>query len=75
MRWWQIKKRKEDLQRELQSDLDLEEEEQQERGLSAHEARYAAQRAFGNTALIMDQAHETWGWAPVERFLRICGWP
>ena len=30
MRWWQIKKRDEDLQRELASDLALEEEEQRE---------------------------------------------
>lgn len=70
MRWWQISKRKTDLERELGSDLELEEEEQRERGLSAIEARYAAQRAFGNTALIMDQTDDAWGWAPVERFLR-----
>ena len=35
MRWWQWKNRDEDLARELQSDLELEEEEQQEIGLSA----------------------------------------
>ncbi len=28
MRWWQIKKRDADLERELRSDLELEEEEQ-----------------------------------------------
>ena len=47
MRWWQSRKRYADLERELQSDLDLEEEEQRENGLPAEEARYAARRAFG----------------------------
>ena len=47
MRWWRINKRNADLERELQSDLALEEDEQRERGLSSKEARYAALRAFG----------------------------
>src|SRR5271154_3021741 len=67
MRWWQIKKRDADLERELRSDLDLEEEEQRERALPLDEARYAALRAFGNTALLKDQTREEWGWAPFER--------
>jgi hypothetical protein len=59
MKWWQqLKKRDTDLERELQSDLELEEEEQRERGLSPDEARYAARRAFGNTTLIREQTHE-----------------
>jgi predicted permease len=70
MRWWQVRKRDADLVRELESDLELEEEEQRERGLSAEEARYAARRAFGNTTLIREQTHESWGWTPFERFLR-----
>src|SRR5258708_7726881 len=68
MRWWQIRKRSADLECELRSDLELEEEEQLENGLSAEDARYAARRAFGNTMLIREQAHEAWGWAPFERF-------
>jgi len=67
MRWWQVKKRNADLERELRSDLELEEEEQRERGLSPENARYAARRALGNTALIREQTHEAWGWAPFER--------
>ena len=70
MKWWQIRKRNEDLERELRSDLELEEEEQRDRGLPPDEARYAARRAFGNTTLIREQTHESWGSAPFERFLQ-----
>jgi len=67
MKWWQLKKRNADLERELQADLDLEEEEQRQSGLSPEDARYAARRAFGNTTLIKEQTRETWGSAPWER--------
>ncbi len=70
MKWWQMKKRDADLERELHSDLELEEEEQRENGVLPEEARYAARRAFGNTTLIRQQTHEAWGWTPVERFLQ-----
>lgn len=68
MRWWQINKRNADLERELRADLELEEEEQRERGVPPKEAAYAARRAFGNMALVREQTHEAWGWVPVERF-------
>src|SRR5215469_12884604 len=70
MRWWQIRHRKADLERELQADLELEEEEQREKGLSPEDARYAARRAFGNTALIREETHEAWGWAQFERLFQ-----
>ena len=63
MPWWRTTKKKADLDRELQSDLELEEEEQRERGLSPKEARYAAVRAFGNTTVIREQTHATWSWS------------
>ena len=66
-RWWQFRKRRADLERELRADLELEAEEQRESGLSQDEARYAARRAFGNTTVIREQMHEVWGWASVER--------
>src|SRR6266566_8233076 len=52
MRWWQIRKRDADVERELQSDLELEEEEQREHGVPPEEARHAALRSFGNPTLI-----------------------
>ena len=68
MRWWQIKKRNADMEREIHSDLELEEEEQRENGASPEEAHYAARRAFGNATLIKERTHEAWGWTPLERF-------
>src|SRR5436305_3558926 len=70
MRWWPIRKRNDDLARELRSDLELEEEEQQGRGLSKEDVHHAAQRAFGNATLIREQIHEVWGWARFERLLQ-----
>jgi putative ABC transport system permease protein len=67
MKWWQLKNRAADLERELSSDLELEEQEQRERGLPPEEAHYAALRAFGNTTLIKEHTHEAWGRAPFER--------
>jgi hypothetical protein len=65
MAWWQ--RREQDLERELRSDLELEAEEQQQSGLSAEEARYAAQRALGNTAFIKEEVREMWGFAFLDR--------
>jgi predicted permease len=70
MKWWQIGKRDADLERELQSDLQLEEEEQREHGIAPEEARYAALRAFGNPSVISEQTREVWSWDRLETFLR-----
>jgi len=70
MRWWQMKKRNADLERELRADLELEEEEQRENGATAEEAKYAARRALGNMTLIRERTHEAWGWAVFERLLQ-----
>lgn len=70
MPWWPTGKRDTDLERELRSDLELEEEEQRERGLPSEEARYAAQRAFGNPDLIREQMREVWAWNRLESLRR-----
>jgi hypothetical protein len=70
MKWWQRKKRDADLERELRSDLELEEEEQREGGASEEEARYAALRAFGNPTLVREQTRATWSWYWFESLTR-----
>ena len=70
MKWWKIGKRNADLERELQSDLELEEEEQRETGVAPSEARYAALRAFGNPSVISEQTREAWSWDRLETLLR-----
>jgi predicted permease len=70
MRWWQLRRRDADLERELRSDLESEEEEQRERGVPADAARNAARRALGNAALIRERTHEAWGWAAFERLVK-----
>jgi len=70
VQWWQFKKRDADLERELRSDLELEEEEQRESGISAEEARYAALRAFGNPALIREQTRAISSWNSFESLAR-----
>jgi predicted permease len=59
-----------DLQRELQSHIDLEAEEQREYGLPAEEAHYAARRAFGNPTLIAEDVRGSWNLAWLEHFFR-----
>ena len=66
MRLWRRKQREHDLDRELSSHLSLEAEEQRELGLSSEDARYAAQRAFGNTTLVKEDVRATWGWTWLE---------
>lgn len=70
MRWWRRGGREKDLDRELRADLELEAAERQENGLSAEEARYAAQRAFGNTTLVKEEVREVWGGSWVDGLVR-----
>jgi predicted permease len=68
--WWQGRKRDQDIERELQSDLDVEEEEQREQGEAPDESHYAALRAFGNPTLILEQTRAVWSWNWLESLAR-----
>src|SRR5215510_3949742 len=57
-----------DLERELRTHLELEAEERQDEGLRPEEARYSAQRAFGNTTLVKEQTRAMWAWTSLERY-------
>lgn len=70
MAWFSRKRSNEELDRELRSDLELETAEQQQGGLSAEEARYAARRALGNTLLLKEEVRETWGWSWCARLIQ-----
>ena len=55
-----MSRREDDLDRELRSHLDLEAEEQRERGLGPREARDAASRALGSVARIKEDVRDVW---------------
>jgi len=62
--------RENELNRELESHVEMEMEEQLDSGLSPEEARYAARRAFGNTTLVQEDVHAVWSLSWLERFQR-----
>ncbi len=80
MRWWDEmkylvrklnrKRADQELEEEIRTHLELETQEKIEVGLSPEEARYAAQRALGNTLLIQEQTREVWGWLWLEWLLK-----
>lgn len=70
MKWLSRKRREQDLEREICSDLELEAEEQQVNGLSPRDARDAARRAFGNVTWIREEVRFMWGWTLWETILQ-----
>jgi putative ABC transport system permease protein len=62
--------REEELDREIESHLELEAEEQRDSGLPLEEARYAARRAFGNTTLVQEDVRELWSLVWLHKFAR-----
>lgn len=68
--FWKRRNRNADLDRELRSHLDLEAEEQRDRGLSPEEAGYAARRALGNATQIKESVYAVWHWAFLDQLLQ-----
>jgi putative ABC transport system permease protein len=62
------------LEDELRFHLERQIAENLAAGMSPEEARYAAMRAFGNPALLRDQARATWSWTWLESFARDFGY-
>jgi len=58
------------LNDELQFHLQQQITENMAKGMSEHEARSAALRAFGNPTLLRDQARSQWRWNGLEKFMR-----
>ncbi len=59
-----------DLDRELRAHLEAEADEQRANGVAEDEARFAAQRALGNLAIIKEDTHRAWGWIRLEQFIQ-----
>jgi hypothetical protein len=59
-----------DLEEEMRLHQELREREQVERGVSPDEARYAAQRRFGNRLVLREESRDMWGWNWLETFLQ-----
>ena len=55
-----------DLEEEIRSHLEMEEQENLESGMPPDEAHYAALRRFGNVTLAQERSREMWGWNSVE---------
>ncbi|MGD0902846.1 MAG: permease prefix domain 1-containing protein, partial [Terracidiphilus sp.] len=58
------------LDEELRFHLEQQIAENFAAGMSAEEARFAALRAFGNPALLREQARATWSWTGLELLWR-----
>src|SRR5439155_15121122 len=56
------------LDDEIQFHLDQQIAENISAGMSPEEARYAAQRTFGNPIFLKEKARDTWGWRWLEQF-------
>ncbi len=59
-----------DLNEEMRLHKDLREREQCEAGLGADEARFAAQRRFGNAMKLREESRDMWGWNWLGDFLQ-----
>ncbi len=67
---FQREKLERELEEEMLAHLDMSAEENRENGMPPNEARYAAQRQFGNATLLKETSREMWGWRAVEELAR-----
>lgn len=63
-----FERRKQDLEDELRAHLQMDVADRISRGESPEHAQSAAQREFGNVAVIQDVTHGMWKWTRFERF-------
>jgi predicted permease len=59
-----------ELEEEMKFHLGMKAEESRTSGMSPQEARYAAERQFGNRASLQEISHEMWGVRPIETFFQ-----
>jgi putative ABC transport system permease protein len=68
--WRARREQEEDLARELDTHLAIASDEQQERGFSPVDARYAAHKQLGNVTLLKEEMREMWGWMWLDRLVQ-----
>src|SRR6267154_297366 len=59
-----------ELEEEMRLHRELKEKELIADGVGATDARYAANRQFGNTMYLWERGREAWGWRWLEDFMR-----
>ncbi len=59
-----------DLEEEIRTHLEMEEQENRERGMTPEEARYAALRKFGNVTRVKEETREMWCFVWLETLLQ-----
>ena len=60
-------KREAELEEEIQSHLNMAEQDRVERGEGSEGAREGARREFGNAGLVKEITREMWGWGTIEK--------
>src|ERR1700721_1894281 len=68
--WFSWEQKKNDLNDEIEAHLRIAVKERMERGESQDEAKAAAMREIGNSALVADVTRGKWGWQWVEHLAR-----
>ena len=64
------RRREEELDRDIREHLEMEIQDNLERGMTPEAARAAALRKFGNVARIKEDTRAVWGWTRVEQVLQ-----
>ncbi|MGH7970373.1 MAG: permease prefix domain 1-containing protein, partial [Limisphaerales bacterium] len=55
-----------EIDEEVRIHIEMEEQENRDRGMPAEEAHYAALRRFGNVTQTQETSREAWGWPWLE---------
>ena len=66
-----VEQRKNDLEAEMRAHIEMDIADRVSRGEAPDHARFAARRAFGNSALVQDVTHDVWRWTRLERFFNL----
>lgn len=59
-----------EMEEEMRLHRDLRVRELRQDGANANDARYAAQRKFGNTLRLREEIHQAWGWTSIDNLCR-----